>query len=726
MPDLHGAPLFLPALAWLIGLFLARNLLPGEDLFPRWTLFFLIWMLPAVTAIGLRFPDSGGRRLPFLFLILLLGALRETLRPIPSLPPPVATAVEEGAELTLEGVVVNDPAERGAGSRFRFRPDGGDGLLQVDLPQGRPEYGDRIRLTGRAGPLPVSAGVDRRAVLARQGVLGIFRAREWTRLRSSEGNPLLGLLYRARGYARTRLREILPDPEAGLLIGILLGDESSIPWEVEQAFARSGLSHIVAISGYNITLLTALSLTIFTRLLGRRIALWATLVLIPVYALFVGASASVVRASIMGSLTVIAWMLGRSSDALNALSLSAFLMTLWDPAAMEDIGFQLSFAATLGLLFLAPLLEQWAHVQTAHLFRDPQAATLVEIFREALLVSLAAQIATAPLMLYHFRELSLIAPLANLLTLPMQPFVMALGIPAAIGAALVGRLAAPLGWAVWWPLAWTIRIADLTARWPLATVRVAPGYLAGMLLFYGSALAFLLLRAWGVPWTDLIARLQPYQPALRILGLIGALTSIAFTYLPDGRTRLVLFEGGHALLLETPEGHRVLWLDGSGDPPVGELGRWLGPFDRRLDLVILQGEGAMRSVNTLKGRYPVRHVLGGETPIPPGLQVGMGRVTLRTIDGGWILEMGGQRALITDHRRVEEGTFADLVFVMGEERRGLAVARQVNAWGLLVGGTPAGGAAGAVSGLRHVWRAQDHRWIAAATDGRIWWIGAGP
>ncbi|GBD07781.1 ComE operon protein 3 [Candidatus Thermoflexus japonica] len=728
MPDLRGAPLCLPALAWLLGLLLARSLPSGEGLFPRWTLFFLIWTLPMIAAVGLRFPHPGGRRLLLLLLILLLGAIRGTLRPIPSLPPPVAAAVAEGAELTLEGIVVDDPAERGTGSRFRFRPDGGDGLLRVDLPQGRPAYGDRIRLTGRAGPLPVSAGVDPRAALARQGVLGVFKAREWARLRSGEGNPLLGLLYRARGHARARLREILPDPEAGLLIGILLGDESSIPWQVEQAFARSGLSHIVAISGYNITLLTALSLTIFTRLLGRRIALWGTLILIPVYALFVGASASVVRASIMGALTVIAWMLGRSSDALNALSLSAFLMTLWDPAAMEDIGFQLSFAATMGLLFLAPPLEAWAQGTMARLFRDPQAATLVEILREALLVSLAAQIATAPLMLYHFRELSLVAPLANLLTLPMQPLVMALGIPAAIGAMLVGRLAAPLGWAAWWPLAWTIRIADLTAQWPLATVRVAPGYLEGMLLFYGSALTLLLLRAWGLSWTDLIAFLQPYRPAIRALGLIGALSGIAFTYLPDGRTRLVLFEGGHALLLETPEGHRALWLDGSGDPPLGELGRWLGPFDRRLDIVILQGEEAIRKVDILRGRCEVRHILGGETPISAGLRIEMGTVTMRAIPGGWILEIGGQRALVAGRHtvEVEEEISADLVIAMGEERRGLALARQVNAWGLLAGGKPAGGAAGAVSGLRHVWRAQGGRWIAAATDGTVWWIGTGP
>ncbi|WP_376792778.1 ComEC/Rec2 family competence protein [Thermoflexus sp.] len=237
--------------------------------------------------------------------------------------------------------MVEDPIERGAGSRFRLRPDGGTGLLQVDPTEGRPAYRDRIRVRGRAGRSPIHPEVDLRAVLARQGVLGQFRAHEWARVRTGEGNPLLQWLYRARHHMRARLREIPPDPEARLLIGILLGDESGIPRSVEQALARSGLSHIVPISGYSITLLTALSLAMFTRLLGRWAALWVTLRMVPVYTLFVGASASVVRAAIIGALTGIAWTLGRSNDALNALGLSAFPMTLWEPTALEAIGFQL-------------------------------------------------------------------------------------------------------------------------------------------------------------------------------------------------------------------------------------------------------------------------------------------------------------------------------------------------------------------------------------------------
>jgi hypothetical protein len=135
----------------------------------------------------------------------------------------------EGTEVTVEGIVADDPAGRGAGSRFRLRPEGGTALLQVDLEEGRPRYGDRLRLTGRIRPPEVRPEVDMREVLARHGVLGQMRAREWTRLRAGEGSPLLRGLYAARGFVRDRLRGLLPDPEAGLLIGILLGDESGIP-----------------------------------------------------------------------------------------------------------------------------------------------------------------------------------------------------------------------------------------------------------------------------------------------------------------------------------------------------------------------------------------------------------------------------------------------------------------------------------------------------------------
>jgi competence protein ComEC len=725
MPDLRGAPLFLPALAWLMGLLLARIPPAGEDLFPRWTLFFLIWTLPAIVALGLGVPRAGNRRLPLLCLIALLGAIRGTLRPTPALPPALAAAMAEGAEVTVEGVVVDDPAGRGGGSRFRLRPEGSTALLQVDLEEGRPRYGDRLRLTGRIRPPEVRPEVDMREVLARQGVLGQIRAREWTRLRAGEGSPLLRGLYAARGFLRDRLRALLPDPEAGLLIGILLGDESGIPWTVERAFARSGLSHIVAISGYNITLLTALAMALFTRLLGRRFALWTTLLLIPLYTLFVGASASVVRAAIMGALTLIALLLGRSNDALNALSLSAFAMTLWDPLAIDDVGFQLSFAATLGLLFLAPPLERWAREGTARLLQDPEAGTLVEAVREALLVSLAAQIATAPLMLYHFRELSLIAPLANMLVLPVQPLLMALGIAAALGAAAVGPLAAPLCWAVWWPLAWTIRVADLAARWPLATLRVAPGHLEAMLLFYGGALSVLLLRAYGLSWREAILRLRPHQPALRALGLIGALGAIAFTYLPDGRMKIVLFEGGDLLLIESPEGHRALWLWRIREASLAGLGRWLGPFDPRLDLLILEGPAKLSPSSALRQRYPVRWVLGEEAPPPAGLRIEMGSLALENREDGWLLCAGGQRVLIARRRPNGEVSRADLVVYRGDERAGLAIAKQWRAWGLLVGGSPSGGAAGALSGLRLLRHAGGREWIAAWTDGEVWWFGSG-
>lgn len=722
MPDLKAAPLFLPALAWLAGLLLARSLPPSTP--STGALFFALWALPLLAMAGAWGHRPAARRGAWLGLIALAGAFRGALRPTPTLPPDLMAAITTGTEIPVEGIVVDDPAARGPGSRFRFRPEGATGFLLVDLPQGRPAYGDRLRLIGRPGPIPLHPEVDMRAVLARQGVVGMFSAREWARLSAGAGNPLLGALYRLRGHLRERLRALLPDPEAGLLLGILLGDESEIPREVETAFARAGLSHIVAISGYNIALLTALALTAFTRLLGRRAALWGTLILIPLYTLLVGASASVVRAAWMGALTVLAALLGRSSETLNALSLSALLMTAIDPWALEDIGFQLSFAATLGLLFLAPPLEAGARRAMAVLLRDPQAAALVEPVREALLVSTAAQMATGPLMLYHFRELSLIAPLANLLVLPVQPLVMGLGIAAAVGALLLGPLAIPLGWAVWWPLAWSVRVADLAARWPLATVRIAPGYREGMLLAYGAALGFLLLRLHGLSLSEGVRRLRPYRPAFQTLGLIGTVGALAFGYLPDARTLLVLFEDGRTVLLETPEGHRVLWLNGTAASPLPTLGRWLGPFDRRLDLVILGTPEDRRWLDLLQSRYPARYVLGAPGPVPPGLEVRLGAIRLHALPEGWQVRLADRGVWIVRGRPARAVEPVDWVIHPGDERAGLAAARQAKAWGLMVGGAPAGAAASAVSGLRSVWRVRERGWIALWTDGTAWWVGS--
>ncbi|MFZ8842962.1 hypothetical protein [Thermoflexus sp.] len=202
-------------------------------------------------------------------------------------------------------------------------------------------------------------------------------------------------------------------------------------------------------------------------------------------------------------------------------------------------------------------------------------------------------------------------------------------------------------------------------------------------------------------------------------------TAIAFTYLPDHRAKLVLFEGGDLLLIESPEGHRALWLWRIREASLAGLGRWLGPFDPHLDLLILEGSAKPGPSGALRSRYPVRQILGEEAPLPNGLRIEMGSLILENREDGWLLRIGSQRVLIARRRPNGEVPRVDLVVYRGDERAGLAIAQGWQAWGLLVGGSPAGGAAGAVSGPRQLRHAGGREWVAAWTDGRVWWFGSG-
>jgi competence protein ComEC len=215
-----------------------------------------------------------------------------------------------------------------------------------------------------------------------------------------------------------------------LLAGILLGVENGIPQRVQQAFQDTGTAHIIAISGFNISIISALFASLFILLLGKRrrwLAAGLSLVVIAFYAVLVGAGASVVRAAIMGGLTLFAVQLGRRQDGLNSLAFVAALMVLFNPILLWDVGFQLSFMATLGLvLYAGPLSQAFTRLASARL---PQATVerLTHPVGEYFLFTLAALLTTLPVTVYHFQRLSLSSLVANPLVLPAQPPVMVLG-----------------------------------------------------------------------------------------------------------------------------------------------------------------------------------------------------------------------------------------------------------------------------------------------------------
>lgn len=247
-----------------------------------------------------------------------------------------------------------------------------------------------------------------------------------------------------------------PEPESGLMAGLLYGKRSGLNENLNENFNRVGLTHIIAVSGYNISILASvIMLTLITIGLARPRAFWASVAGIILFVIFTGASASAVRAGIMGILVLTAERLGRLSRLLPSLVLSAVLMLLFNPwLLIWDAGFQLSYLAVLGLMYISPILEKF--ILADKKWTKP-AIFILEIF----ITTMSAIIATLPLILFQFGRLSVVAPLVNVLILWIIPYLMLFGFLAVV----LGFIFFPVGQIIAYIAGMGLRYVIIITSW---------------------------------------------------------------------------------------------------------------------------------------------------------------------------------------------------------------------------------------------------------------------
>ena len=222
----------------------------------------------------------------------------------------------------------------------------------------------------------------------------------------------------------------LPAETSALLRGIMLGEKTEISREVKDMFSNTGVMHILAVSGMNVGMVAAIFFFIFTKMfrLTRKYASFLLIFIVIIFGQITGSQSSVNRAVVMAIVGLVAVMLEREKDMLNTLALAALVLLVWEPRNLFDVGFQLSFAATLGIVLLAPRLTAWLK----------PAGRLVGT---SLAVSLAAQITVTPFIIYYFHKFSLVSPLANLAVVPLVGVITILGFSSFFGRLLF----APVG-----------------------------------------------------------------------------------------------------------------------------------------------------------------------------------------------------------------------------------------------------------------------------------------
>ncbi len=611
------------ALAWLLGIALAERVAWP---WPAWLAIALGGALAAVLLRRDRTSRLGGAMLA----LAGLGALRLSLSP---LYPGALQPYLDGPAVTLTGSVVAAPEVRATGTEVILAVDSvsapgkapaevRDSVLLRMPRESRYRYGDRLRVTGRLRTPPEDGGFSYRAYLALRGIHALADRPEVELLAQGQGSLLGAGLVALADRAEAVIGALWPAPESALMAGILLGRESSLPAPLLAAFDDSGTRHIIAISGFNITLLAGALSTVLVRVVNRRTAAPIVILLLAAYTLLVGADPAVVRAALMGGLTLLALLAGRPGHALTGLGASALAMTLVSPWQLWEPSFQLSFAATLGLILLLPGIEGWVAARAPGL-RIP------DWLREAVLVSLAAQIATLPITLGTFGRLSLVAPLANLLILPVQPAVMELGALAALLGLLFRPAGQLLAWLAWPFIAYTIRTVEALGGLPFAAVDLGA---SGELLpwgLYGLMGAWLYLRD-PARRRALWQRLVPELPTKALLTGLAALNCLIWiggvARGPDGRLHVTFLDVGQgdAVLITTPDGKRLL-IDGGPDPnrTLAALGHRLPPWQRSLDLVALThpDEDHLAGLIEVLRRYRVGIVLDTALPreTPSGL-----------------------------------------------------------------------------------------------------------
>ncbi|MEK7461817.1 MAG: ComEC/Rec2 family competence protein [Patescibacteria group bacterium] len=389
----------------------------------------------------------------FLALALLsfgLGALRYSVKDFHEASIPLSI-----------GVVISEPEQKESVTRFVFQANNGEKVLVSTDLYNPVQYGDKVEIKGKLQkPGVIDDGASRPfdygKYLSKDNIYFTMSFAKVEILSHGHGNFLKQALFKIKGNFIGKTKEILAEPYAGLLSGLIIAGKEAMPKDILEEFKRAGVIHIVVLSGYNITIIAEFMKTIFR-------SIKFSVVGIILFVIMTGGEATVVRAALMVLTVILAKGLGRNFSAPRALLVVAFLMLLHNPKILVfDPSFQLSFLATCGLIFVTPIVERY-------LTRVPDKWGL----RAIISVTLATQITVLPFLIYSTGNISLVSLPANILILLFIPYTMLIGFIAVLVAHLSLVIALPFSYIAHILLAWILGVSHSLGNLSFASIAVS-------------------------------------------------------------------------------------------------------------------------------------------------------------------------------------------------------------------------------------------------------------
>ncbi len=593
----------------------------------------------------------GRTVLPVLCVVLIFGGILRYQATVAAVDEGDIRWYNEGGTVEIRGLVADDPEPAGQMAALRLEQVevefGGEwkrvsgaalayvprllspDSLPADTARDPPRYlyGDLLRMEGEP-VTPTSGDFDWRGYLAGQGVYSLIeRPRSVEVVASGQGPLLQRWVHQLRDRMSTALEESMHEPQASLAQALVLGDRGSVPDDVRDDLSRTGTAHIIAVSGLHIFIVGGLVLSLGAWAFGRRRPTYLLIALgaIWLYALLAGMHAPVVRAAIMGSLWLLAIYLGRPRSSLVWLAFAAALMAAAQPSVLGQVSFQMSFAAMAGIILLAPHFQSWGE----RLFgveegRRRWAGALAG----SLSITIGAMVAVAPIIGYHFGEVSLVALPANLLVIPALPFAVGTSAVVAAAGVFVSPLAQALGWVAWLFTGYIIEVARLFSSLPFASFEagnVSPAAVWAYYAVLGSALWVAgnssrrgVVREKAKALAASVAGRSRRVPAGLVivpLLVVAALVWTAAVTAPDGRVHVFILDVGQGDAILIERGRMQVLVDGGPDADriCLELGERMPYWDRTIELIVSTHSHAdhLAGLVEVVGRYEVGGVISG-------------------------------------------------------------------------------------------------------------------
>jgi len=481
-------------------------------------------------------------------------------------------------------------------------------------------YGDIICVTGILETPPQFGDFDYKNYLAGKGIYSTMPFPKIEIIETGKGLKPLEWLYRFRSMISRTLSEVLPEPQASLSQGIILGMRSNIPPAVRSDFAHTGTAHLLAISGLHLSIIAGISLSLGIWFFGRRryVYVWMALGTIWFYTMLTGMHPPVLRGAIMASLFLTTELLGRQRSANVALAFAASIMVGITPRILWDASFQMSFMAMAGLIFFFPLLQPlFRKVVTVILGEEGVVVPVANFIADSLSVSLGAIIAVWPLIAYYFDIVSPVAPLATLFALPALPGIIISGAMAGIIGIVFLPVAQIIAWFSWLFTSWMLLVVNLFSVFPYIE---AGAFKVPMVLVYYSVLVlviwFIRNRSFTATLTSKAGRLalgMPIKWIIPPLVTLAILVLLTAASVPDSRLRTSFLNVGQGDAVLVQKGSQQILIDGGPSPQAVslELGRKMPFWDRTIDLIIFthpHADHLTGLIEVLK-RYKVKHVL---------------------------------------------------------------------------------------------------------------------